>query len=85
MFLKKLFLFDIDGTLVESSKNISSEHALILNQLKEKYEIGIVGGGVLKKNLEQFGENIYFHHYLNFFFCVICHFQLKIHSMKLLP
>ena len=49
MSYKKLFLFDVDRTLVESAKNISSEHALILNKLKEKYEIGIVGGGVLKK------------------------------------
>ena len=77
MSSKKLFLFDIDGTLVESSKNISSEHALILNQLKEKYEIGIVGGGVLKKNLEQFGENIYFNHYLTECGCVYYKNQSK--------
>ena len=77
MLSKKLFLFDIDGTLVESSKNISTEHALILNQLKEKYEIGIVGGGVLKKNLEQFGENIYFNHYLTECGCVYYKNELK--------
>jgi phosphomannomutase len=77
MVSKILFLFDIDGTLVESSKNISSEHGLILNQLKEKYEIGIVGGGVLNKNLEQFGEYIYFNHYLTECGCVYYKNELK--------
>jgi len=67
---KKLFLFDIDGTLVESSKKISSDHGLLLNKLKEKYEIGIVGGGMLNKNLDQFGDHIYFHHYLTECGCV---------------
>ena len=66
----KIFLFDVDGTLVESSKNIKKEHAILLNKLKEKYEIGIVGGGLLTKNLEQFGENIYFDHYLTECGCV---------------
>ena len=70
MSCKKLFLFDVDGTLVESSKNISLENASILQKIKEKYEIGIVGGGVLKKNLEQFGKNIYFDHYLTECGCV---------------
>jgi phosphomannomutase len=66
----KLFLFDIDGTLVESSKKINSKHTSILTKLKEKYDIGVVGGGVLNKNLEQFGDNIYFHHYLTECGCV---------------
>ena len=67
---KKLFLFDVDGTLVESSKKINSKYGYILNKLKEKYEIGVVGGGVLNKNLEQFGDNIYFNHYLTECGCV---------------
>ena len=67
---KKLFLFDIDGTLVESSKKILHEHGLLLNKLKEKHEIGIVGGGMLNKNLDQFGDHIYFHHYLTECGCV---------------
>lgn len=67
---KKLFLFDIDGTLVESSKKILPEHGLLLNKLKDKYEIGIVGGGILNKNLDQFGDHIYFHHYLTECGCV---------------
>jgi len=36
MSCKKLFLFDVDGTLVESSKNISLENASILQKIKEK-------------------------------------------------
>lgn len=43
---------------------------LLLNKLKEKYEIGIVGGGILHKNLDQFEDHIYFHHYLTECGCV---------------
>ena len=34
--MDKILLFDIDGTLVESSENIKPEMASILNSLKEK-------------------------------------------------
>lgn len=61
--MKKLYLFDVDGTLIESSKKIKPEHSLILNKLKEKYDIGLVGGGELKKILHQFNNEIYFTHY----------------------
>ena len=61
--MKKLYLFDVDGTLIESSKKIKPEHALTLNKLKEKYDIGIVGGGELNKILYQFNNEVYFTHY----------------------
>ena len=61
--MKKLFLFDVDGTLVESSKKINDHHADILNELKKKHDIGILGGGELSKILEQMDDKVYFNHY----------------------
>ena len=51
--MRKLFLFDVDGTLVESSQKISKEHARILNTLHECHDIGVVGGGNLSKIMQQ--------------------------------
>ena len=61
--MKKIFLFDVDGTIVESSKKISNDNAFILNKLKKNFEIGIVGGGELNKILQQMDNKIYFNHY----------------------
>ncbi len=64
--MDKVLLFDIDGTLVESSENIKPEMALILNSLKKKgYSLGVVGGGKLDKILQQFGKEFYFSHYFS--------------------
>jgi phosphomannomutase len=64
--MDKILLFDIDGTLVESSENIKPEMASILNSLKEKgYSLGVVGGGKLDKILQQFGKEFYFSHYFS--------------------
>jgi len=68
---KEIILFDVDGTLVESSQKITETNANILNKLKEKgYEIGIVGGGNLTKILNQMDDLIYFHHYFTECGCV---------------
>lgn len=68
---KSIILFDVDGTLVESSQKISDEHATILNKLKDNgYEIGIVGGGNLTKILNQMDNLIYFNHYFTECGCV---------------
>ena len=61
--MKDLFLFDVDETLVRSSKKITDYHANLINRLKEKFDIGICGGGELKKILDQFDNKIYFNHY----------------------
>lgn len=68
--MDNIIIFDIDGTLAESSYTIKPEHALILNQLKEKYEIGICGGGTLEKALNQMNDSIYFDHYFTECGCV---------------
>ena len=62
---KNIILFDVDGTLVESGDKIYSEDQYkLLNKLKNKYEIGIVGGGSLEKILKQLDHNkIKFDHY----------------------
>lgn len=69
---KSIFLFDVDGTLVESGQKISQQHANILNKLKEnpKNEIGIVGGGDIKKIICQMDNKIYFNHYFSECGCV---------------
>lgn len=62
---KNIILFDVDGTLAESGDKIYDENKyILLNKLKEKYEIGIVGGGSLDKILQQIDYNkIQFDHY----------------------
>ncbi|MBI2676876.1 MAG: HAD-IIB family hydrolase [Candidatus Yanofskybacteria bacterium] len=42
---KKLIVFDLDGTLTESKKEIDQEMALLLAKLLEKKEVAVVGGG----------------------------------------
>ena len=55
---KDIILFDVDGTLVNSGENLNNEKNYeILNKLKDKYEIGIVGGGSLEKILKQLDFN----------------------------
>lgn len=52
--MKKILLFDVDGTIVESSQKISSEMKSALLELHEKgYELGIVGGGRYEKIIDQ--------------------------------
>lgn len=68
--MKNIVIFDIDGTLVESSQKINNIHSLILTELKKKYEIAICGGGTLNKALEQMNDLIYFDHYFTECGCV---------------
>jgi len=52
--MKKILLFDVDGTIAESSQKISTDIKSSLTSLREKgYEIGIVGGGRYEKIVEQ--------------------------------
>lgn len=67
-----LFLFDVDGTIVNSGQAITSEMAFALTNLqqKQKVEIGIVGGGKLDKIMEQMNNKIFFNHYFTECGCV---------------
>lgn len=69
---KDIILFDVDGTLVESGNKIDNdEYYEILNKLKSKYEIGIVGGGTLEKIIDQLKyDKIIFDHYFTECGCV---------------
>ena len=69
---KEIILFDVDGTLVESGDEITNDKYYdILNKLKNKYEIGIVGGGTLEKILKQINYNkVIFDHYFTECGCV---------------
>ena len=63
--MKALLLFDVDGTLTESSEPLCDDMSFLLNFIKQKgYEIGTVGGGKFDKILEQLGETT-FHHYFS--------------------
>ncbi len=55
---KKIFLFDVDGTLAESGKKISDEMSILLNKMTEdtNLQVGIVGGGEYKKIIYQLDD-----------------------------
>lgn len=55
-----IFLFDLDGTLAESGKQIDNNISILLNKIKNKYNIkfGILGGGVFDKIKFQLNDNI---------------------------
>lgn len=67
---KSIIVFDVDGTITESSKEILDENAITLNKLKEKYDIAVCGGGTLDKILIQMNGKIDFHHYFSECGCV---------------
>ena len=67
---KDIIVFDVDGTLCESSKELLLHHAVILNKLKEKYDISVCGGGTLNKILKQMNNKILFDHYFSECGCV---------------
>ncbi|KAG5721349.1 Phosphomannomutase [Termitomyces sp. T112] len=54
---KKLFLFDVDGTLTPARQNVSIEMAEALRDLRKKAVIGFVGGSDLAKIAEQLTFN----------------------------
>ena len=69
--MKKLILFDVDGTITESGDLIKDEIVCTINNLKNiGYEIGIVGGGKIDKILYQLNNKITFDHYFSECGCV---------------
>ncbi len=51
---KKLIIFDLDGTLVETKSNIDDEMAGLLGQLLAEKQVAVIGGG----KFEIFEENL---------------------------
>lgn len=68
--MKKVLLFDVDGTIVESGQKIHNDMKNVIQSLTHKYDIGIVGGGKLDNILQQMGDNNYFMHYFSECGCV---------------
>lgn len=57
--MTKLLLFDVDGTICDSGKKISSQMAFQLNSLTNLgYVLGIVGGGTFSKIIYQLDEKV---------------------------
>ena len=69
--MKKLFLFDVDGTIAESGQKMNKDITELLNNYfkNSSTEIGIVGGGKLDKILWQ-TEDVKFDHYFSECGCV---------------
>ena len=69
--MKKLLLFDVDGTIAESGQKMNKDIVKLLNNnfINSSVEIGIVGGGKLDKILWQTDE-VKFHHYFSECGCV---------------
>ncbi|KAH9993727.1 eukaryotic phosphomannomutase [Russula compacta] len=51
--LKKLILFDVDGTLTPARQNASSETLQLLRELRKKVVIGFIGGSDFAKITDQ--------------------------------
>ena len=51
-----LLLFDVDGTIAESGKQIDTDMQNIIQKLQSKYDLGIVGGGKHDKIMFQLGN-----------------------------
>jgi phosphomannomutase len=61
--MKKILLFDVDGTICDSGKQIKEEMAESINRLANQgYEIGIVGGGKFDKILYQLDDKVHPEH-----------------------
>ncbi len=68
--MRKLFLFDIDGTIAESSLAVGLEMKQQIRKcISNGNHVGIVGGGKLEKVLIQLGD-LYMHHYFTECGCV---------------
>ena len=57
--MKTLLLFDVDNTIVESGKNITSEMITALQLLSKKYDLGILGGGTFEKIKNQLESSFF--------------------------
>lgn len=68
--MKKLLLFDVDGTITKSGQAIELKVTELLQQVSKKYVLGIVGGGKLDIILNQIDKIDYFDHFFTECGCV---------------
>ncbi len=54
--MKKLICFDLDGTLTQHRSPLTAENKEVLDKLKEKYKIIVVGAGAARRIYAQMGE-----------------------------
>ena len=54
--MTNLFLFDVDGTLAESTQKIPKSLIKILKKISEKHVVCVVSGGTYKNLIEQIGK-----------------------------
>lgn len=53
-----ILLFDVDGTICESGKQIQISISQLLNKLHERFDLGIVGGGTFEKIMYQLNNQV---------------------------
>ena len=71
--MSKLILFDVDGTLAESSQMINEKMREMLILKKEQgYHIGIVGGGKIDKVLTQLNGVAMNYYFYRMWLCASC-------------
>ena len=54
--MTNLFLFDVDGTLAESTQQIPKSLIKILKKISEEHIVCVVSGGTYKNLIEQIGK-----------------------------
>jgi phosphomannomutase len=67
--MKKLLLFDVDGTITESGEIIDNSMKSLIKNISKYYDIGVLGGGRLDKILFQM-NGLHFKHYFTECGCV---------------
>jgi len=82
IIMDKLLIFDVDGTICESSQNIELNVKELIQSLKNKYDLAICGGGKLEKILIQLGDNNKFDYYFSECGCVYHDSNLKLIHKK---
>jgi len=56
--LKKVIMFDLDGTLAKSKANLDEEMSSLLCALLDKKKVGVMGGGSYAQFTDQFLEHL---------------------------
>ena len=58
MEMKKLIVFDLDGTLTKSKTNLDKEMSEVMTTLLNKYKVAVIGGGSYEQFKRQFIKHL---------------------------